>query len=83
MSRSFGSKQLVRCLESFGFIFNRQGSSHAIYNCPVNHQPPVGVRPYMTVQLGRKAYDPHSANRYISEIKKFGFSKKEIETGLK
>ena len=83
MPRSFGSKELVRCLEILGFIFNRQGSSHAIYNFPKDHQPPIGIRPYMTVQLGRKVYDPHSASRYISEIKKFGFTKKEVEAGLK
>lgn len=39
--------------------------------------------PFFQFQLGRKTYDPHSANRYITQLKNFGFTKEEIEKNLK
>lgn len=53
-----------------------------VYDHPKGKLPPQGVRPFMTVQLGRKTFDPHSANRYIQEIKRCGYSKEEIEKNL-
>lgn len=82
MSKSFGSRELTKCLEKLGFKLARQTSSHLIYNPPKNKIVPEGIRPFMTVQVGRKTYDRYSANRYISQVKKFGFSKKEIEKNL-
>ncbi len=82
MSNSFGSKELEKCLKELGFILKRTSSSHAIFDPPNDKLPPIGSRPFMTVQLGRKTYDPHSANRYISQIKRFGFTKTEIEGKL-
>ena len=79
--KAFGSKELVRCLGKLGFKFNRQNSSHAIFNPPVGKNSPD--KPFMTVQLGRKTFDPYSANRYTSQIKRFGFTKEEIEKHIK
>lgn len=82
MSKSFGSREINKCLRKLGFTLNRVSSSHAIYNAPVGKKPLINFRPFMTIQLGRKTYDPYSTNRYISQIKKFGFTKNEIEDKL-
>lgn len=82
--KAFGSKELEKCVEKLGFTFNSISSSHhAKYNPPKGINIPVGNYPFFQFQLGRKAYDPHSANRYITQLKKFGFSKEQIEKNLK
>jgi hypothetical protein len=45
---------------------------------PKGRPYPVGERPFMIVQLGKKGFDKHSASRYIGELKKKGFSREEI-----
>lgn len=82
MSSAFGSRQLVKCVKSLDFTFNRQSSSHAIYYPPKGKNPPQGHKPFISIQLNRKTYDPHSCNRYITQIKRFTFAKKEIEEKL-
>jgi len=83
--KAFGSKELLECLLSLGFTpkdTNSRNSSHVKYLPPTGHQPPVGMRPYMMVQLGRKCYDGQDCDRYVSQIKKFSFTKKQIEECL-
>lgn len=82
MGKAFGTKQLCKCLEKLNFISKGHNSSHVKYFMPKNRKIPTGLRPFMIVQLGRKCFDPYICNRYISEIKKLGFCKEEIEKYL-
>lgn len=77
--KSFGSKELCQCLRHLGFSPEPQkGTSHIKYSIPENKKTLSGVRPFIIVQLGRKSYHPHARSRYVSQIKRLGFSKKEI-----
>lgn len=77
--KSFGSRELCKCLKTLKFIPKPQSkSSHVKYGAPPGIDCPPGMRPFMVVQMGRKTYHPHTRSRYISEIKKFGFKKEEI-----
>ncbi len=77
--KSFGSKELCGCLKTLKFNPGSQNkTSHVKYKIPPNKKCPPGVRPFIMVQLGRKSYHPHARSRYISQIKRFGFTKKEI-----
>lgn len=82
MSKAFDSKELIKCVEKFGFTFNSSNSHHSKCYPPLGKLPPSGIRPFYMIQLGRKTYDPVSASRYISELKKFGYTKEEIEKNL-
>ena len=77
--KSFGSKELERCLLKLGFIPKGIQSSHVKY---YHKKGRTGSKPFMIVQLGKKSYGKNAANRYVSEIKKFGFAKEEIEKNL-
>lgn len=82
--RSYGSKQLQNCVEKLGFIFNSISSSHhAKYDPPPTHNLSLGGYTFFQFQLGRKTYDTNAANRYITQLKRFGFTKQEIEKHLK
>ena len=79
MKKSFGSKELQRCLARLGFISRGIESSHLKY---YHKRGLSGSKPFMIVQLGKKTYGRNAANRYISQIKQFGFTKEEIEKGF-
>ena len=79
MKKAFGSKQLQRCLEKLGFIPRGIESSHLKY---YHQSGRTGSKPFMIVQLSQKTYGRNAANRYISQIKQFGFTKEEIERYL-
>lgn len=82
--KAFGSKDLEECVKKLGFTFDSISSSHhAKYTPPHDRDPLPGVRPFFTFQLGRKTYDPNSANRYITQLKRLGFTKEEILKHLK
>lgn len=81
MSKSFGSREFEKCVRALGFTLKHISSSHAKYIPPPAKNSP-GIRPFFIIQLGRRTYDPHSANRYISQLKGFGFTKEEIERNL-
>ncbi len=83
MSNSFGAKQLIECLKCLGFIYKSTAASHQKYVPPSTWIPILGVRPFMMVQMGKKTYVPNSASRYISELKKMGFSEAKIKKCLK
>jgi len=82
MSRAFGTKLLEACVKALGFKYKRSNSSHDIYTPPKGHEPPIGIRPFFTIQREQKTYDPYVCNRLVSQLKKFGFTKKEIEDNL-
>jgi len=82
MGKSFGTKELCKCLEKLGFTCKGIKSSHVKFNLPKNRKISAGLRPFMIVQLGKKNYDSYIANRYVSELKKLGFNKEEIEKYL-
>jgi len=77
----FGSKELCKCLTKLGFSENKQkGTSHVKFS--LNSLTTPGVRPFIIVIMGRKKYDPHTANSYFHQITKLGFSKNDIESNL-
>ena len=79
--KNFGTKDLCKCLENLGFVFAEQQTSshHYKYNAPKKHVVLKGLRPFIMVQIGQKAFRPNSCSRYITEIKHLGFTKEEIE----
>ena len=82
MTKAFGSRELIKCVECLGFIFKRQSSSHLIYQSPKGKKSSVINRNILPIQTGRKTYDKNARIRYISQIRSFSFSKKEIEECL-
>jgi len=82
--KQFGSNELERCVKKLGFTFDSISSSHhAKYYPPDGKNTSIDNYPFFQFQLGRKNYDPHSASRYLSQLKKFGFTKEEILKYLK
>jgi len=79
MSKSFGTKDLRKCLKKLGFIPKGIRSSHVKY---CHKEKKVGSNPFIIVQLGKKTYGKNASSRYISQVKQFGFSKEEIEKDL-
>lgn len=79
MSKSFGSKNLDKCLTKLGFSQKGIKSSHAKY---YHKRGKAGSKPFIIIQLGKKTYGKNASNRYISQLKRFGFTKKEIEKNL-
>jgi len=80
MKRSFGSKELCRCLKHLGFrLQSSRGTSHVKFKIPPGRKIPVGTRPFIIVQMGRKSYDKHSSTRYLRQIKDLGFSEEEVK----
>lgn len=79
MSKIFGTKELQECLIKLGFIPKDSNSSHIKY---YHQEGKAGQYPFIMIQAGKKTYGTNSCNRYIQEIKKFGFSKKDIEKYL-
>lgn len=76
--KSFGSKELEKCLKALGFRYDGVSSSHhAKYYAPNGTE---GLAyPFFLFQLGIKSYPKHSANRYITQLKRFGYTKEDIE----
>lgn len=79
MTKSFGSKELQKCLNKLGFVPKGIKSSHIKY---YHTESRVGSKPFIIVQLGKKTYGKNASNRYLSQIKRFGFTKEEIEKYL-
>jgi len=80
MSKSFGSKDLQKCLLKLNFYQKTSNSSHVKY---LHKDGKKGRYPFLMVQLGKKDYGQNSCSRYIQELKSFGFTKKEIEKALR
>lgn len=77
--RSFGSRDLIGCLLCLKFTEGkRNASSHVKYNCPKKVE--AGNYPLITVILGRKVYDKVTRGRYLTQLKKLGYTIKEIES---
>ena len=82
--KSFGSKELVKCLDKLGFKAKSQNAtSHLKFSAPDGCQINIGDRDFIIVQMNRKEFDPHARTRYVAQIKKFGFSENEILKNLK
>jgi hypothetical protein len=82
MGKIFGSNQLIKCVISLGCKSERCNSSHEIFNIPASVKPIDGERPFIVIQKGRKQFDKHSCNRYLSQLKAKGFKKEDIEKYL-
>lgn len=82
MGNAFGSKDLIKFLEKKNFTLKPSNHSSHLKYYPPKDLKVTNNYPFMTVQLGRKKYDPYACSRYIQELKKFGFSKKELEKEL-
>lgn len=82
--KGYGSKELERCVKSLGFTFDSISSNHhAKYNLPAGRTVIVGYYPFFQFQLKRKTYDKNAQHRYITQLKRLGFTKEEIENSLK
>lgn len=79
--KNFGTKDLCKCLENLGFTLeeHQTSSHHYKYNIPKGHVISKGLRPFLMVQMGQKAFLPNSCSRYITEIKRLGFTKEDID----
>lgn len=82
MGKIFGSDQLIKCVILLGCRLNRSNSSHGVFDLPKGIKPSDGERPFIVIQKGRKQFDKHSCNRYLSQLKAKGFKKKDIEKYL-
>ena len=79
--KSFGSTDLIKCLLRLGFTKDKStGSSHSKYNCPKKMEK--GIRPFLIVILNVKTYDKTTQNRYLTQLKKLGYSLKELEESM-
>ena len=76
----YGSKELVNCITKLGFTLHRKqtGSSHVKYDPPKAVKIHAGSRSFLIVQMNIKVYDKNACNRYIKQIKDFGFTEKEV-----
>lgn len=80
MSRGYGSKELIRCLQALGFY--SKDSTDKRHPKFYHKEGKVGKYPFMIVQTGQKTFGKNASERYIQELKKFGFTKREIEDKL-
>lgn len=77
--RVFGSKELQKCLKCLEFVPRPKiASSHIKYDPPPGKKKKASNYSFIIVQLGRKTYDRNACGWYITQIKRFGFTKKEI-----
>lgn len=75
--KSFGTRELVRCLKCLGFVPAPQvGSRHLKYCAPSAGEK--GKRPFIIVIQRRNTYDPIWQKAYIRQIKSLGFTQEEI-----
>ena len=83
MKMSFGPKELSKCLIRLGLEpESRKATSHVKFKYNTNKKLPDGSRPFITLIEGRNIYDPITRGRYITQLKRLGFSLKEIKKGL-
>ena len=74
----FGSKNLVACLSRLKFLrVVSSGSSHVKFKCPKKVSP--GTRPFITVILNKKSYDPRTRSRYLRQIRNLGYEDKDLK----
>jgi len=79
----FGSLTLFEALMKLGFSTDEhQKGSHVKLYPPKSHKIPKGVMPFQIVQIGKKQFDRHECNRYISELVQKGFDRKKIKEAI-
>lgn len=77
MILNFGSRELCSALINLGFKKEKQGGTRHL-KFSISKKLLQGIRPFIIVILNRKNFDPHTRSSYIRQIKKLGFSEKEI-----
>lgn len=79
MRFTFGSRELRKALVELGFCIERKtsGTRHVKY-C-IDIKPPPGLRPFIIVIDNTKSYDKHTASSYVTQIRRLGFTNKQIE----
>lgn len=79
--KSFGSKELIKCLKNLGFKQQPQvGSRHLKFSSPKKVE--VGKRPFIIVLQGKKEFDPVTQKKIIKQIELLGYTKKDIEANV-
>lgn len=80
MPKSFGSDEFCKFLSGQGFSKHKSvGSSHLKYSAPKSIKVPQGIRPFITVILKRKTYDPHTISCYKRDLIRMGFPEKNLK----
>lgn len=79
MSKNFGARELQKCLRKLGFLLKKTSSKSHSHLKYYHKDGKTGRYPFFIIQDGKKEYGRNSCERYIQELKYFGFSKKEIE----
>lgn len=79
--KSFGSRELVRCLNRLKYKASPQvGSRHRKYKPPqISKNDP---RPFILIMQGKNNIDPVHQKKYINKIKSHGFTEHEIEKAM-
>ena len=79
--KSFGSKELIRCLIDLGFIQQRKiASRHLKFKCPKKHS--AGERSFIEVLQGKSEFDPITQKKIVNNLLKHGFTKDQIEEAM-
>lgn len=79
-TKSFGTKKLVGVLKNLLFTPQKQsGSSHHKWRVSDDIEVKPGQRPFITVILNKKTYVPPTCSSYLSQLRKFGYSKKDLQ----
>ena len=81
MAKSFGSSELCLFLKKHGFTPRRlKATSQLVYTPPESFKVNVeALRPFITVVLGRKSYDPITAGSIRRNLIRLGFSEDDLE----
>lgn len=81
MKRSYGSRELIRCLLKLRYTPEPQiGSRHRKYRSPNSVQK--GMYPFILVIQNRSEYDQFWQREYMKQIKRHGFSGDQIEEAM-
>lgn len=72
----YGSRKLIRCLESLGFSLRKKQSetSHVKYDPPSHIKVNPGERSFIIVQLNIKTYDSNACSRWINQILRYNLT---------
>jgi len=83
MNKLYTSKDLVNFLLKYKFVKQPEtGSSHSKYRIPSTIKVPKGEYPFIDVVFNKKPYIKHTCSGYITQLKRMGFTKKQIEEDL-
>ncbi|MBI2012204.1 hypothetical protein HYS91_05560 [Candidatus Daviesbacteria bacterium] len=67
--KSFGSKELIKCLKELGFKPNSQNAtSHLKFSVPDGIKINAGDRDFIMIQTNRREFDPHARTRQEQDM---------------